>query len=109
MRLATISLPVPVSPTIRTLLSLSAITRTKSKTARILGLRTTTTESREKPRSSGIGGCAPPDEEVVSNTATTPTATSVPAPKHEPDRAEFRAFHRFFCRPRMGLLTRHTH
>ncbi len=42
------SLPVPVSPVTSTLLSLSAITRTKSKTARIRALRPTTTESTLK-------------------------------------------------------------
>ena len=47
MRLAIVSLPVPVSPTISTLLSLSAITRTKSKTVRIRGLCPTTIESKE--------------------------------------------------------------
>src|SRR6185436_11278146 len=47
MRLASVSLPVPVSPTISTLLSLPAITSTKSKTVRIRGLRATTTESTE--------------------------------------------------------------
>src|SRR5215471_8820051 len=47
MRFAIISLPVPVSPTMSTLLSPSAITWTKSKTVRIRGLRPTTTESSE--------------------------------------------------------------
>ena len=43
IRFAIISLPVPVSPVTRTLLSLSAMTRTKSNTARMRALRPTTT------------------------------------------------------------------
>src|SRR6187549_1574529 len=57
MRLAMVSFPVPVSPTISTLLSLSAITRTKSKTVRIRGLRPTTMESNENGwKSSTLSG-----------------------------------------------------
>src|SRR6266540_5775215 len=48
MRLAIVSFPVPVSPTMSTLLALPAITRTKSNTVRMRGLRPTTIESNEK-------------------------------------------------------------
>ena len=55
IRLAIISLPVPVSPVTSTLLSESAITRTKSNTARIRELRPTTTSSIVKGATGTMG------------------------------------------------------
>src|SRR5215472_17507557 len=82
MRLAIISLPVPVSPTISTLLSPSAMIWTKSKTVRIRGLRPTMIESSEN------GAC-------VSSTAGA-TATRVP----DRVRRVFRGVSRGFAGPR---------
>src|SRR4051812_20022925 len=48
MSVAVTSLPVPLSPVIRTVLSLLPITRRNSNTARIRALRPTTTESIER-------------------------------------------------------------
>src|SRR4029079_5874411 len=91
MRLASFSLRLRFSPTISTLLSLPAITSTKSKTVRIRGLRPTTTESTENggvpstTTRAGQRGCQPAIRAFWRNSPQ-------PLPKiRRPDRAAGRS------------------
>jgi len=56
-------LPVPLSPVTSTVLALSAITRTKSNTARIRALAPTTTLSVENP----LGSASAPRQTTCSS------------------------------------------